>query len=84
MQPIQRKEFSFVRATARIILSVILTLTSALPLKASTFTVTNTNDSGAGSLRQAILNANAAAGADIIDATGVTGTITVNPANYFW
>ncbi len=32
-----------------------------------TFLVTNTNDSGAGSLRQAILDANAAAGADTID-----------------
>lgn len=34
---------------------------------ASTFTVTNTNDSGAGSLRQAILDANANAGPDIIN-----------------
>jgi hypothetical protein len=33
---------------------------------ADTFTVTNTNDSGAGSLRQAILDANAAAGMDTI------------------
>ena len=32
----------------------------------ATFTVTNTNDSGAGSLRQAILDANANAGADLI------------------
>jgi hypothetical protein len=32
----------------------------------ATFTVTNTNDSGAGSLRQAILDANALAGADSI------------------
>jgi hypothetical protein len=48
-----------------------------------TFTVTNTNDSGSGSLRQAILDANATPGADIIDATGVTGTITIDPANYF-
>lgn len=32
----------------------------------ATFTVTNTNDSGAGSLRQAILNANALAGVDTI------------------
>ncbi len=32
----------------------------------ATFTVTNTNDSGAGSLRQAIINANANAGADVI------------------
>jgi hypothetical protein len=33
----------------------------------STFTVTNTSDSGAGSLRQAILDANAAPGADVIN-----------------
>ncbi len=33
---------------------------------AATFTVSNTNDSGAGSLRQAVLDANAAAGADTI------------------
>src|SRR6266511_653262 len=33
---------------------------------AATFTVTNTNDSGPGSLRQAILDANAAPGADTI------------------
>ncbi len=36
------------------------------PGRAATFTVTNTNDSGAGSLRQAILDANAAPGADRI------------------
>jgi parallel beta-helix repeat protein len=34
---------------------------------ASIFTVTNTTDSGPGSLRQAILNANTAAGADVIE-----------------
>lgn len=33
----------------------------------ATFTVTNTNDSGAGSLRQAILDANALSGLDVID-----------------
>src|SRR2546421_11842980 len=32
----------------------------------STFTVTNTSDSGAGSLRQAIINANGNAGVDIV------------------
>jgi CSLREA domain-containing protein len=52
------------------------------PLRAgaATFTVNNTNDSGAGSLRQAILDANdegANPGADTIDATGVTGNITL-------
>ena len=36
-------------------------------LVAATFTVTNTNDSGAGSLRQAITDANAAPGLDTID-----------------
>ena len=40
----------------------------------STFDVLNLNDSGAGSLRQAILSANAHAGADIID-FNVAGTI---------
>jgi len=35
-------------------------------LRAATFTVTNTNDSGPGSLRQAILDANASPGADLI------------------
>ena len=39
----------------------------------ATFTVTNTNDGGAGSLRQAILNANAAGGADNIN-FNITGT----------
>ena len=39
---------------------------AAAPLGAATFTVTSTNDSGAGSLRQAILDANANPGADTI------------------
>ncbi|WPZ35013.1 DUF4347 domain-containing protein [Thalassobaculum sp. OXR-137] len=44
----------------------------------ATYTVTNTNVTGAGSLRQAIADANANAGADIIEfAGGVTGTIHV-------
>ena len=43
----------------------------------TTFTVTNTNDSGVGSLRQAILDAEADPGADIIDATSAAGTITL-------
>lgn len=43
----------------------------------TTFTVTNTNDAGAGSLRQAILDAEASPGADIVDMTGITGTITL-------
>src|SRR5262245_30437143 len=44
----------------------------------STFTVTNLNDAGAGSLRQAILDANAMAGADtILFQPGLKGTITL-------
>ena len=45
---------------------------------AATFTVTNTNDSGAGSLRDAIAQANASPGADTIDfAASVTGKIVL-------
>src|ERR1043166_203459 len=40
---------------------------SAFHCRAATFVVTNTADAGAGSLRQAILNANAAPGADVIE-----------------
>lgn len=44
---------------------------------AATFTVTNLNDSGAGSLRQAVLDANGAAGPDIVTFGAVSGTITL-------
>ncbi len=43
----------------------------------TTFAVTNLNDAGAGSLRQAVIDANNSAGEDVIDATGITGTITL-------
>jgi hypothetical protein len=44
----------------------------------ATFTVTNTNDAGAGSLRQAILDANASTAADtIVFQAGLTGTINL-------
>src|SRR5581483_2919382 len=47
----------------------------------NTFTVTNTNDAGAGSFRQALLDALAAGtGPHVIDATGVTGTISLQTA----
>ncbi|MFN0278423.1 MAG: choice-of-anchor Q domain-containing protein [Pyrinomonadaceae bacterium] len=41
-------------------------LVISVSVNAATFTVTNTANTGAGSLRQAVLDANAAAGADII------------------
>ena len=44
----------------------------------SMYTVGNLNDSGAGSLRQGILDANSTSGADVIDfEAGLTGTITL-------
>ena len=45
----------------------VLALLTPLSLAAATFTVTNANDSGAGSLRQAILDANANFGDDVIE-----------------
>ncbi|MBD2139957.1 hypothetical protein H6F39_00795 [Anabaena sp. FACHB-1250] len=42
------------------------------------FTVTNNNDSGAGSLRQAIIDAGNVVGVDTIDLTSVSGTINLN------
>lgn len=51
---------------------------AAAALPAATFTVTNLNDSGAGSLRQGMLDAEAAAGSDIVAFdSNLTGTITL-------
>jgi hypothetical protein len=63
-----------------------LLIAAALPGRAATFIVTTTNDSGPGSLRQAITDANGHAGTDIIvfNITNVTAspvkTITVSSA----
>ena len=60
------------------ILAIFALITS--PVMGNTFVVTNTADSGAGSLRQAILDANANSGADVINfnITG-TGVHTISP-----
>ncbi len=59
-------------------LATALFIGLAGPAGAATFTVTSTSNNGAGSLRQAIIDANAAAGADTIDfAPGVTGMINL-------
>ncbi len=47
--------------------------------QAATFTVTNTNDSGPGSLRQAILDTNARSGADLIIFNLGSGVQTIRP-----
>src|SRR5436305_9150933 len=51
---------------------------------AATFTVTNLNDAGAGSLRQALISANTAAGADVITfQSGLSGTITLTSGQLY-
>jgi parallel beta-helix repeat protein len=57
---------------------------AAMPAAAATFTVTNLNDSGPGTLRQAIADANAAAGADVVTfQAGLTGTITLTTGQLY-
>ncbi len=68
-------KISFLKNRSYICMLFILTSVFSFRANATTFPVSNTNDAGAGSLRQAILDANANPGADIVDATGVTGTI---------
>jgi hypothetical protein len=62
----------------RFTLVFLLLLAWAPGATATTFTVTSLADSGPGSLRQAVLNANASVGPDEINfAPGLTGTITL-------
>jgi hypothetical protein len=57
---------------------LLVALLCASPAWAKTFTVTNLNDSGTGSLREAINDAEARAGKDeIVFADGLSGTITL-------
>jgi len=62
--------------------ALLLAVVFAGGARAATFTVTSLADSGPGSLRQAVLDANASAGADdVVFAPGVTGTITLTFAS---
>jgi hypothetical protein len=63
----------------RIFLACTIAL-SAVIANAATFTVTNNLDSGPGSLRQAILDANTAAGLDRIEFALTTGSKTISVA----
>lgn len=65
---------------AKRFLQIILCCLSPFVTRAANFPVTVTNDAGAGSLRQAILNANALAGADTITFNLGSGSGTILPA----
>jgi hypothetical protein len=67
------------------LLSVILTivLLSSIQSFADTFVVTNLNDPGAGSLRQAINSSNLVPGPDeIVFEEGLEGTIVLNLGSF--
>src|SRR5438094_7380571 len=55
-------------------IAVVLLCAVAIPARATNITVTNTNDSGPGSVRQALSDAN---DGDTIDATSISGTVTL-------
>ena len=61
----------------KIIISLIFGLIAIIKISAATFTVTSVSNSGPGTFRQAILDANAAAGADVISFSIGTGTKTI-------
>src|SRR3954466_5072918 len=74
--PKDSKELRTAVATGAVTLGIAAL--AAPSADAATFTVTNLNDSGAGSLRDAIVSANTTAGADVITfQPGLTGTITL-------
>ena len=67
--------------TKRSLLTLLVLIAAPLGLRAATFTVTSTNASGAGSLQQAILDANASAGADTIAFNIASGGLTIVPTS---
>ncbi len=69
--------FQFTPAPHPLILFILLVIFN-IHLQAATFTVTNLDDSGPGSLRQAVLDANTPTGTHTIEfQPGLTGTITL-------
>lgn len=82
----------FIRIIGRIILAFVASLGLHSMASAATFTVTNTNDVGPGSLRQAILDANSNFGFDFIhfnipatdlNCNVLTGVCTIKPLTPF-
>jgi len=69
----QRDVNNAIRRATIFTIGVLLLYAVAIPLDAATITVTNTNDSGPGSLRQALANAN---NGDTIN-FAVTGTVSL-------
>ncbi len=67
-----------IRTIAGYVFAVFAVFILSVSAKAATFNVSNTNNSGGGSLRQAILDANANAGADIIT-INVAAFSTITP-----
>jgi len=74
----QRSSAMFRRLTNSLLLGTCL---SPCPLWAADFTVSNNADSGAGSLRQAIINSNSAGGSNNIIINSGVGTITLTSAD---
>src|SRR5438045_5667219 len=65
--------------TSRLLVALAVTIVGPAAF-ADTFPVTNTNDSGAGSLRQAITDANNHSGADVISfSIAGAGVHTITP-----
>ena len=74
----QRKDSAGSKLSPGKMLTLGAAALAAVPAaQAATFTVTNLNDSGAGSLRQALVDANTLAGPDIVNFAALSGTITL-------
>src|SRR5215213_8129736 len=75
----EAKGLSPARVAAGAGLALGATFVAASPAQAATFDVTNLQPAGAGSIRDAVDQANGAAGADTITfQAGLTGTINLN------
>lgn len=68
---LKARKIIFYEMKYTVVLAAVLLLMPVFNVHAATFTVTNSNDSGAGSLRQAIADANATAGNDEIFFDGI-------------